>query len=240
MSRGLGPLLVTLSLTMVNACNRPAPSEGSGHAAHAPSSERSPAPPTNMQTKSPSGTATTSGEPAPTVTRSGDLARWQRDAEKRAKERLPEAPDKMTWALRLAPPFPAHWPLTGAATAVSYYAGAYAMGIHLRDGEYSAGLVYRIEVGTDGSASTTILADPKRELYVQGVRPLTGDEVAVIKKSAELEQALVTAARSGVMPDDATANDLRAYYTLWFKTNGIGRDIRKHHTEFAKWLELPD
>ncbi|MCA9593514.1 MAG: hypothetical protein KC776_09400 [Myxococcales bacterium] len=193
-----------------------------------------------MQAKPPPETQATSQEPPATVTHSGDLASWKQDAEKRAHGRLPESPNKLRWSLRPTPPFPEHWPVTGTPTAVAYYAGAYVLGLpNLRDGEYSAGLAYRIEIRTDGSAATTILADPTREVGVQGVRPLTGDEVLIVKKRAEVEQALLAAARTGVMPNPDAANELRAYYKLWFSTNGIGSDIRKYHTEFAKWLGLP-
>lgn len=142
------------------------------------------------------------------------------------------------WEYRISPPFPSHWPPDGSLPLIYY---VYAAGLSPRrlvDGEYVAAPWGRVEVDPRkaGGPKFRRLSEKLREIGIQGVRPLTPEEVAIFQKEAAAEAYLATLT-SLTDKNDKDVGVLRQYFCTWCQFNGhIVREIRLAHEQFFLWL----
>jgi len=145
---------------------------------------------------------------------------------------------RVFWDYHVSPPFPVQWP-PGADQRLYHY--IYAMGMNpqsLSDGTYVSAPWGRIETQKKGNIPPSFLRISReiREIGIQGVRPLSQEEVLVYEKKDVAEKYLGTLT---ALPDD-TQKDvgvLREYYCAWCRNNGVISDkIRAQHIPFFVWL----
>ena len=142
------------------------------------------------------------------------------------------------WRYRISPPFPSRWPPDGSLQLIYY---AYAAGLSPRrlvDGEYVAAPWGRVEVDPRGSGEPKFrrLSEKLREIGIQGVRPLTPEEMAIFQKEASAEAYLATVT-SLTDTNEKDLRMLRDYFCMWCQFNGhIVREIRPAHEKFFRWL----
>ena len=142
------------------------------------------------------------------------------------------------WSWRLSPPLPSEWPPRKESRLV-YYAFAEGFDLNIMDGVRVAAPWARLEIPVSGSAPPllTPLLDSVKELGIQGVRPISADELA---KSGGWEPIETVLGKLMAHPDEAdrTRERLSAYYCFWSRNNGvISEAIRPYHEKFFDWLK---
>jgi hypothetical protein len=93
--------------------------------------------------------------------------------------------------------------------------------------EPAAGLVVRVEQ----------LSPETREVGIQGVRPVSREELAIYDERASVE-AYLRGLRA--LPEAGTAETqrLQRYYRTWLKYNGtIARAIQAYHEAYFAWVQ---
>lgn len=162
-------------------------------------------------------------------------ARW-------SKLSVPKSPPSdrpgVSWSWRLSPPFPSEWPPRKESRFI-YYAFAEGFDLNIMDGVRIGALWAKLEVPVSGDTPPvlTSLLDAVKELGVQGVRPLSAEEMAKSGGSEPIESALGDLMAH---PDQAcdTRERISAYYCFWSRNNGvISEAIRPRHEKFFDWLK---
>ena len=145
----------------------------------------------------------------------------------------------LAWRAAYTPLFPAAWPPT-ASTVWVRYGFAYGHDLRLRDGMRVAQPWARIEVlAGQARARLTPLRESLEACAVQGVRPLAGDELAVLQSGAEVERYAGGLARLPELEAPATGR-MRVYYLTWLALNGaVAQALAPDHAEFFGWLRAP-
>lgn len=148
-------------------------------------------------------------------------------------------PPRRWWTYEISPPFPSVWPPAPDLTLYYYvYADGHDFSGGLSDGVYITAPWARVEVDLKGSADPKfkLLSTKIREIGIQGVRPLSKEEVAVYELGETVEAYLGNLTG---LPDekDRAVSDLRRYYCAWCgDSGGIAKEIRPLHKSFFKWL----
>ena len=142
------------------------------------------------------------------------------------------------WEYRISPPFPSHWP-PDVNLQLFYYVYAAGLGPStLVDGEHVAAPWGRVEMDPrgPGGAKFTRLSEKLREIGIQGVRPLTQEEVAIFKKKTAAQAYLATLT-SLTDENEEAVRMLQQYFCKWCQFNGgIVAEIRSAHKQFFLWL----
>lgn len=149
-------------------------------------------------------------------------------------------PPRRLWAYEISPPFPSLWPPTRDLTLYYYvYAEGHDFSGGLADGVYIASPWGRIEVDSKGRAAPKfqLLSTKIEEIGIQGVRPLTEEEVSIYE-SGETIEAYLSSLTSLPHKKDKPVSDLRRYYSAWCRDFGIAREIRPLHKAFFGWLGI--
>jgi hypothetical protein len=140
---------------------------------------------------------------------------------------------------RLSPPVPATWPPTGKG---GYYVYAFAAGARpsVHDGEEVAAPWARAVI--DGTNQRVEDLGQLKRLGMQGVRPLSGSTVEILKTAEAAEQEVValtrTAAPKSGPPKPAPV--VQRYYCQWSFDNAvIAAELQRLHPDFWKWLGCP-
>ncbi|MEK7276202.1 MAG: hypothetical protein AAB427_02530, partial [Chloroflexota bacterium] len=82
---------------------------------------------------------------------------------------------------------------------------------------------------------TELIADAIREIGIQGVRPISRDEVVVSDSGAPIESLL--ARLSGSLDENLTTRSVKEYYRFWQANNGVvAGEIQPRHGEFFRWV----
>jgi len=140
------------------------------------------------------------------------------------------------WDLRVSVPIPARWPPEGSRQVVRYlYATCFDP--QIADGIRVAAPWGRIEYsgGEEGLPRFVRLLETVREIGIQGVRPLSGKELAVYENGAMAESVLESLERLPGENDPGTSA-LREYYRTWNGNNGvIGKELFRLHEMFFRW-----
>ncbi len=144
--------------------------------------------------------------------------------------------DSVSWSYRITPPLPASWP-PGGKGQVCYYAFAGGLRPALADAEVVAAPWARVVMDATGrqNPGLEILTPQLQELGIQGVRPLTKEEISIWDSRDAVEQEIYGLSRSVTRPDGA--GRLKEFYCLFLKTHGaVGKAVRSRHREFFDWL----
>jgi hypothetical protein len=164
-------------------------------------------------------------------------AEWRKMESK--MEVQPKRPPGVFWDYVISPPFPSIWP-PDKNSCLYYY--AYAAGHDLRgglaDGVHLSAPWGRVEVeiGRRTSLKFKPLASKIKAIGIQGVRPISKDELAIYERKESAETYLGTLT---TLPDENEkgVSELKKYYCTWCNHNGvIVEEIRVHHTQFFQWL----
>ncbi|MGE6758266.1 hypothetical protein ACQKGO_09665 [Corallococcus interemptor] len=135
----------------------------------------------------------------------------------------------VSWSTRLSDPLPMTWPLVEPTFA--FYAYARGMNpMRLRDGEFVGPTWARITWSAKDQKPELTRLDTKLTSHgVQGVRPLTKDEVETLKvKPLDLLLSPRT---------KATDQQLKSYYCLQRSVGNIPPEAVTAHAAFFKWLD---
>ncbi len=142
------------------------------------------------------------------------------------------------WQYAVSPPIPASWPPDGSGL-LYFYAFAYGGNpARLADGQFVAAPWARVNVDATGKSAPKleILRKGIKEVGIQGVRPLTQDQITVLKIQPEFEAQMSRLSRDTALPPAAT-EALKSYFTLWCVTNGtIAEQLRPLHKDFFNWV----
>ena len=149
---------------------------------------------------------------------------------------MPPGPD-WYWEERISPGFPLDWPPGEGRIVLIYYLSAAGRNpTVLMDGErFTApwGVVRRdARAGTYEFSRTP---DGVESKGTQGVRPLTGEEVRVLRDGSVEEDFADALAGKSLGAD--LAQRVRAYYNLWRSCHGAARQVEVQHAGFIAWLE---
>jgi len=162
-------------------------------------------------------------------------AEWKRT--RQGPDRLPADEPGQFWDPAVTPPFPVHWPPEGGSGSVRYlYATCFDP--RIADGIRVAAPWGIIEsLGCEqGLRRFVRLSESIREIGIQGVRPMTKEEMAVYEKCSAAESFLESLAG---LPDedDPVMRPLRDYYLTWCGHNGVIRqEIAYRHEPFFRWV----
>lgn len=141
-----------------------------------------------------------------------------------------------SWRPRVSPPFPVAWPPAGGG-GVDYYAYAFSFDPRLADGEHVGAPWARVRVeGRRGEPRLEVLTKRIEDRGIQGVRPLSQQEAAVLRETDALEEKLLSILVSR-QRWPIVADDVREYYCLWVSVNAVAKDIRPRHEAFFTWLD---
>jgi hypothetical protein len=142
-----------------------------------------------------------------------------------------------TWTLATTPALPNTWPPT-SDTVWTRYAYAHAREFQLADAVRVAKPWATVTLRSAGKdAALTQLANALEPISVQGIAPLTREQMAALQHNdVAQEHALsLTTLPDLSLPD---GQNLKAFYQLWLRTNGtIARHVRPAHETFFRWLE---
>ena len=145
-------------------------------------------------------------------------------------------PPDRSWTPVVTPPFPSRWPPEGNRRAVRYlYATSFDP--QVMDGVRVAAPWGHLECsGGDRRQPRFVrMAGTIREIGIQGVRPITKEEMAIYEKGGMAESCLQALAG---LPDesDPGASLLRNYYRTWCGHNGvIVGEIVSLYEPFFRW-----
>ena len=132
------------------------------------------------------------------------------------------------WVPHVSPAFPASWPLDGV---IHRYALAWRLRPSLADGAEVAAPWAVVETRPDAPARLIPLTPNLVPLGIQGVRPMSGEELALAGREPEVD-ALLTAP-----PDAAGAALIRAFHCGWARRqSAVAAAILPRHPAFAAWL----
>ncbi len=161
-------------------------------------------------------------------------AEWQKLIEKSDQ---PQTLPGVMWSYCLTPPLPSDWPPTPDLRLI-YYAFAYGRDFgRLMDAVRVAAPWARVEKYLSESLlpKTELIADAIREIGIQGVRPISRDEVVVSDSGAPIESLL--ARLSGSLDENLTTRSVKEYYRFWQANNGVvAGEIQPRHGEFFRWV----
>jgi len=164
-------------------------------------------------------------------------AEWRKMESK--MEVQPKRPPGVFWDYVISPPFPSIWP-PDKNSCLYYY--AYAAGHDLRGGLADGVHVtapwgrVEVEIGRRTSLEFKPLASRIKTIGIQGVRPISKDELAIYEGKESAETYLGTLP---TLPDENEKGviELKKYYCTWCNHNGvIVEEIRQHHKQFFRWL----
>lgn len=150
-----------------------------------------------------------------------------------------EVPNKW-WMYYISPPFPSIWP---PKPNLRLYYYAYAQGLDftggLVDAVYIAASWARVKLDIKGNKSPELerLSNRIEEIGIQGIRPLSEEEMAIFEKGASAQAFL---GNLTTLPDrkEQSVSELIDYYCTWLRLNAaIASDIRSFHEAFFKWLQ---
>lgn len=141
--------------------------------------------------------------------------------------------------LQVSPPFPGDWP-GGDEAALTYY--AYSSEIdppRLSDEERVAPPWAKIVVNSRfmGGKKMEVekIADRKALPFIQGIWPLSKEELKIDRETGFEELAWAVRQKSQELPP---TSGIWPAYSQWLKYNHkLGDAIRPHHPAFFKWLE---
>ena len=156
-----------------------------------------------------------------------------------SKVAQPSAPEPSFWRFQLTPPLPAIWPAQGSGK-ICYYAYAQAVDPRLSDGVRVAAPWAKALLDSPFRSEglrMEILSRQLQVLGIQGVRPLSSQEMEIMKEEYRARDALLlwTTAPSPVSEQDRKR--MKDYYCQWVNSNGlIAANIRPLHEEFFTWL----
>ena len=132
------------------------------------------------------------------------------------------------WVPHLSPAFPASRPPDGV---IHRYALAWRLRPSLADGAEVAAPWAVVETRPGAPARVIPLTPELAPLGIQGVRPLSGEELALAGREAEVDALLSTP------PDAAGAALIRAFHCGWARGQGVvAAAILPRHPAFAAWL----
>lgn len=140
------------------------------------------------------------------------------------------------WRTTQSPVFPDQWPPTSSTKWVHYSFAYGSSPSGLADGMYVTRPLTRTVVQRDGSEGEAItLSTALESIGIQGVSPLEAASGAALNKGLQVQtQALQLTA----LPDESAAAELREYYRMWIKLNGVfAKQIRTEHKNFFDWIE---
>ena len=113
--------------------------------------------------------------------------------------------------MRLTPLFPEPWP---APTEVVVFAYAAGLAVGVSDGENVSGAfaVAHLRAGSDPRVES--LGGALEKLGIQGVRPLRGEEIELVRASAAIQEELAGA-------PGTLSERVLAYYRHWLGVAGV-------------------
>ncbi len=137
-------------------------------------------------------------------------------------------PARRGWVLDVSPAFPASWPPDGT---LRRYALAWRHQPGIVDGVEVAEPWAQVETRPGSPARLIPLMPELRPLGIQGVRPMSAEELRVARSGAELDTRLATPG------DSESAALIRAFHCGWARRQGVvARAILPRHPEFSAWL----
>ena len=144
----------------------------------------------------------------------------------------------VSWQYAISPPVPASWPPDGSGL-LYFYAFAYgANPTRLADGQFVAAPWARVRVDATGKSAPKleILRKDIKGVGIQGVRPLTQDQITVLKTGSECEAQMFKLSQGTSLPI-ADTEALRSCFTLWCATHGtVVEQLRPLHKDFFNWI----
>jgi len=165
-----------------------------------------------------------------------------KDWRKVAPPALPSGEPRF-WNFQSSPPLPCAWPAQGSGK-ICYYLYAQATDPRLADG---------VRVAAPWAKAVADLRlpspDPRiellgmrlEELGIQGYRPLSGGELAIVKTGDAAKRGLEAwvAGRPGLSPGSLA--EIKTYYCQWKRNNGvIAAALAPQQAEFFAWLACGD
>ena len=144
---------------------------------------------------------------------------------------------KLVWTSRLTQPIPTNW--TGSRfEALDYYVYSRLFDPNIGSGERVSKAWLRIRRTPSGTAEPEALSDRIEEAGIQGVRPLSIDEIQIYDTQRKVGQLLSQSLVEHSKMTRKDANLVRNFYSIWQNGNGvIVKDIRCYHRSFFKWLD---
>lgn len=147
------------------------------------------------------------------------------------------------WNFQSSPPLPCAWPAQGSGK-VCYYLYSQATDPRLADG-------VRVAAPWAKAVADLRLPSPEpriemlgmrlEELGIQGHRPLSGGELAIVKTGDAAKGGLEAwvAGRPGLSPGSLA--EIKTYYCQWKRNNGvIAAALAPQQAEFFAWLACGD
>jgi hypothetical protein len=118
---------------------------------------------------------------------------------------------RLGWSMRLTPVLPEPWPDPTEVVVFAYAAG---IAIGVSDGENVSGpfAVAHLRAGSEPRVEG--LSGALEKIGIQGVRPLRGDEIELVRAGAAIQEEL--AASPG-----ALSENVLAYYRHWLGVCGV-------------------
>lgn len=162
-------------------------------------------------------------------------AEWKRT--RQGPDRSPKEGPGLFWDPAVTPPIPVRWPPEGGPCSVRYlYATCFDP--RIADGIRVAAPWGSIESagGEQGLSRFVRFSESIREIGIQGVRPITKEEMAVYEKRGAVESSLESLAG---LPDenDPVMGSLRDSYRTWCGHNGvIMQELFSLHEPFFRWV----
>jgi len=151
----------------------------------------------------------------------------------------PGAVPTVLWSYRVSPPFPSKWP-PESKRSFHYY--VYGYGFDLKRGLADAVLMAapwaKVEVVCQRGIplKVEVLSKRIREIGIQGVRPLSAEEIKVYDRRKEMEDYFFSL---DAMPTETRQETrwLKQYYRTWVGGNGVlVQEIQYRHKSFFEWL----
>lgn len=143
------------------------------------------------------------------------------------EERFKAHPGSAGWVLEVTPPLPESWP----QQTLVYYAFAHRFRPTLIDGQEVAAPWAK----ADERGNVTLLTDSVTLLGTEGIRPLTGGEILLLKEvqqAGSLEELWRRAAHHAPI-----AMLLRRWYCHWSNVRSVSRHVLARHPELAAFLD---
>jgi hypothetical protein len=118
---------------------------------------------------------------------------------------------RLGWGMRLTPLFPEPWP---DPTEIVVFAYACGLAIGVSDGENVSGPFAVAHLRAGSGPRVEGLSGALEKLGVQGIRPLRGDEIELMRASAAIQEEL--AGSPGTLSERVIA-----YYRHWLGVSGV-------------------
>ena len=118
---------------------------------------------------------------------------------------------KVGWGLRVTPPFPEPWPAPTELVVFGYAAG---LAPPMVDGEHVSRPFALVHLSPGADPRVDRIAADLEDLGAQGVRPLNGAELVIIKTRVAVYEELAQ------LPTTPSAR-LRAYFAHWLDVSGV-------------------